>query len=87
MREMASLVVDGRAGSAGVDAGRRGCSLEVDAVADDANLAYGRVADVRLDPARVLDMVPRRREDAEKMVSGRRERSHAELTRLPHAFC
>jgi hypothetical protein len=35
MRETASLVVDGSAGSAGVDAGRSGWSLQVDAVDTD----------------------------------------------------
>lgn len=73
MREMASPVVDGRAGSAGVDAGRSGFSLDVDALADvEANRAYGE-AGIRLDPARALETVPRNREVAGKRVRSVKE--------------
>lgn len=73
MREMASLVVVERAGSAGVDAGRSGCSFDVDAVAVvEANRAYEEAA-IRLGPVRVVETVPRNREAAEKRVRAAQE--------------
>lgn len=69
MREMASLVVVGRAGRAGADAGRSGCSLELDADVEvvEADRAIGRTAElaVRLGPAlSVVIATPRSRDEA-----------------------
>jgi hypothetical protein len=70
MSETASLVVVGRAGRAGVDAGRRGCSLELDADVEvvDAHRAIGRMAGaaIRLGPTlSVVAATPRSMLEAE----------------------
>lgn len=73
MREMASLVVVGRAGSTGADAGRRGCSFELDADAEvvEAHRAIGRTVEaaIRLGPTfRVVVATPRSSDEARVKV-------------------